>query len=1209
MIGRACDAANRALDSDIRKAATSTADENIKAALVAVQHRRLPSAVAFALKACEKQHADGHTLIGEALLDLGMPAVAEAVLAKANNSKGDPRLAVARIAALMALHRQTAEVRAACDEARKLCTASEKQHGLELARLQAFSGSPDEACENARLVAQGLQPGDGRLNSAALLASECELQMYAEAAWPQCAAFRPDRHRDKEKPAAVDLPTWRLQRGIEAAHAHVKRVPQCVGASVLAAEMLLEGELYRDMWRPEAEQRGGGGGGDASGGGGGEESSAEREEIRALMLMSGVTDDKMDDPMTALRVIERQRRRVVDSGGPHAMVEADELSKLHEWQMNAIARSRHLAAAAVLSTASKSDSSSSVGKMMSEAEAALGLCEAALKNVDGARSSPDLCLLRGRLHLHLGQPFDATAPLAAASTLLAPEAAWQGGVLKLAGANAATGGGGAAAMIQSKPEATELYLAAQMYLGLALAADGGIKKFDEFAPRLRSALAHLDSRLPPPDETAQLLSNDRTSGGAEAPVAGEVAAAGKVGDGREEEAQEAEDEIAGREASRDECSICLQPFRPSDTVKVLPCSHAFHSAPCLHRWFRRSRCCPVCREPWVEFSPVGRPLVRCLLSPVNPDIFVACRRLAAAQVERGQTLEACNTCELAERIFCASLAHLGGAGAERASGGGEEGGGDEPGGGAAAIPLTLELSRVRLVYVRALVVRGFEPAALRLCERAVGALHEKSAATRDDDVLSVLLRSGGLLVDRRAKDALAVFEELSSEWTELAPHCAAAQEALAAAHWLAFDADPLSDASSGGQGERQLQTAKACYERALALEGKRQGHLDSSVKVLLRARREAKEAAAAAEAAAEEAAAKEAAEKAKADADKAAAADKSKSKGKGKPQETRGGLKATAGKAVAAKGAASALSKGAAASKGSSKGVAGSGAAAAKALAATTTTTTEPSEGKQDLSSCASSAAAAPAAAPAAAAPSAEQPSAPASVAAVAPLVDAAASSSTEKGGKDDDDEISAEELAAAVALAKSARTEGAAPEGGPLNGRSVGARLGLVQVSRALGEPLGPLRSVLEEALREDETARHDCGLYEELGRILRQEDPMAAVDLYCSFPFTTDHDFGENSLRLAAIKTLLAQKQYDDERLKPLLVSIGKGFGVRQIESEVDVLSRAGKTQLCKDIYMSVTGLTEENSRGFFQSKGWLSSFTSSEVAAGSLQGRLSL
>ena len=180
---------------------------------------------------------------------------------------------------------------------------------------------------------------------------------------------------------------------------------------------------------------------------------------------------------------------------------------------------------------------------------------------------------------------------------------------------------------------------------------------------------------------------------------------------------------------------------------------------------------------------------------------------------------------------------------------------------------------------------------------------------------------------------------------------------------------------------------------------------------------------------------------------------------------------------------------------------------------------------------------------------------------------------------------------------------DGYAPEDGPLNARSVGARLGLVNVSRALGEKLLPLRSVLEEALREDDAARHDQGLYEELGRILREEEPMAAVDLYCSFPFRGDHDFGENALRLAAIKTLLAQKKFDDERLKPLIISIGKGFGVRQIETEVDVLSRAGKTEVCKEIYMSVTGLSEENSRGFFQSKGWASSITSAEVASGSL------
>ena len=39
-----------------------------------------------------------------------------------------------------------------------------------------------------------------------------------------------------------------------------------------------------------------------------------------------------------------------------------------------------------------------------------------------------------------------------------------------------------------------------------------------------------------------------------------------------------------------------------------------------------------CRELHRSASPVGRPLVRCLLSPVNPDVLLACRYLATAQV-------------------------------------------------------------------------------------------------------------------------------------------------------------------------------------------------------------------------------------------------------------------------------------------------------------------------------------------------------------------------------------------------------------------------------------------------------------------------------------------------------------------------------------------------------------------------------------------------
>jgi hypothetical protein len=50
----------------------------------------------------------------------------------------------------------------------------------------------------------------------------------------------------------------------------------------------------------------------------------------------------------------------------------------------------------------------------------------------------------------------------------------------------------------------------------------------------------------------------------------------------------------------------------------------------------------------------------------------------------------------------------------------------------------------------------------------------------------------------------------------------------------------------------------------------------------------------------------------------------------------------------------------------------------------------------------------------------------------------------------------------------------------------------------------------------------------------------------------------------------------------------------------AEVDALDRAGRTDACKRIYAAVTGLSEQASRGFFQARGWASSFRSAELAA---------
>ena len=193
---------------------------------------------------------------------------------------------------------------------------------------------------------------------------------------------------------------------------------------------------------------------------------------------------------------------------------------------------------------------------------------------------------------------------------------------------------------------------AELYLGLAQAEDEGDRKFDEWSARLRLALDSIDARLPPDvaydDITGPLdaccalgAASPSSSAAAPPPPSSPLAAGdGQCGDGHAAVrgsacgggASDSPLLPAGR-LPVDECAICLQAFAPRDRVKILPCGHVFHSAPCLHGWFRRSRCCPVCREPWRDWSPVGSPLVRCLLSPVNPDVMRACRTLAEAQAE------------------------------------------------------------------------------------------------------------------------------------------------------------------------------------------------------------------------------------------------------------------------------------------------------------------------------------------------------------------------------------------------------------------------------------------------------------------------------------------------------------------------------------------------------------------------------------------------
>jgi hypothetical protein len=130
------------------------------------------------------------------------------------------------VSALAALNRPEAEVNTACVAAHTLCTSPGNQR-LHLARLQAMGGSPDGAFESATLAMAALEPGSAAFNAASLLVSEMELAMYAESAWPQCVASRPDRVQDRQKPDGADMALWRLLRTRTASACHRAWVRHC----------------------------------------------------------------------------------------------------------------------------------------------------------------------------------------------------------------------------------------------------------------------------------------------------------------------------------------------------------------------------------------------------------------------------------------------------------------------------------------------------------------------------------------------------------------------------------------------------------------------------------------------------------------------------------------------------------------------------------------------------------------------------------------------------------------------------------------------------------------------------------------------------------------------------------------------------------------------------------------------------------------------
>lgn len=48
------------------------------------------------------------------------------------------------------------------------------------------------------------------------------------------------------------------------------------------------------------------------------------------------------------------------------------------------------------------------------------------------------------------------------------------------------------------------------------------------------------------------------------------------------------------ESESDQCAVCIEPYKLSDVIRVLPCRHVFHKS-CVDPWLLEQRSCPMCK--------------------------------------------------------------------------------------------------------------------------------------------------------------------------------------------------------------------------------------------------------------------------------------------------------------------------------------------------------------------------------------------------------------------------------------------------------------------------------------------------------------------------------------------------------------------------------------------------------------------------------------
>ena len=75
-----------------------------------------------------------------------------------------------------------------------------------------------------------------------------------------------------------------------------------------------------------------------------------------------------------------------------------------------------------------------------------------------------------------------------------------------------------------------------------------------------------------------------------------------------------------------------------------------------------------------------------------------------------------------------------------------------------------------------------------------------------------------------------------------------------------------------------------------------------------------------------------------------------------------------------------------------------------------------------------------------------------------------------------------------------------------------------------------------------------HDA--YIESAELLASKDPMSAVDIYCRFPVSENATFDDAYIFGEIVRLLMKHEKFDDPRLGPNMIALGKVMGLRKLD-----------------------------------------------------------